>query len=448
MARRVVVTGMGVVSSLGLTLDDFWNACVGRVSGVRPYDVGGEQPLPIRCAAPVDLFTGDIADFGELEGSLKKDLRKSLKLMSREIQMGVASAQRAIADARIGLGDLDPARVGVSYGADYIITTIAELSEGVMSCLGEDGFDFSLWPSRGMTKMTPLWQLKFLTNMITSHLSILNQFRGLGCNVTNRESSISTIVGESVEIIRRGHVDVMVVGATGSRLHPLQIVSSVRNESTASGDEFPPEELSRPYDLRRVGAVLGEGAGALVLEDFEHARKRGVPIYAEVLGGANSAVLTPDSDPGSGRYFEFDSFANLEESMTLTLRRLCEKVGRSFDSVGHINGQGAATPVADAAESSAIRAAFGDLAARIPLTTIKGHTGNSGAGGNAADLIASVLALKNGVLFPILNNTDDDPACPIFPVRSDGVAPGDSFIKTGCHPFGQTSAVWVCRCES
>ncbi len=447
-ARRIVVTGMGVVSPLGLTLDEFWNACAGRKSAVRPYTVEGNEPIPIRCAAPADLFTGDIADFGVLEGTLKKDIRKSLKLMSREIQMGVASAQRALYDAQVHPGDFDPARVGVSYGSDYIITTISEISEGVQSCQGENGFDASLWPSRGMTKMTPLWQLKFLTNMITSHLSILNQFRGVGCNVTNREASIGALIGEAVEILRRGHVDVMVVGAAGSRLHPLRIISALRNESVADDSSLPPQELSRPYDPRRSGAVLGEGAGALILETAEHAQKRGVRIYAEILGGANSAVVTASPDPKTGRYFEFESFDNLKESMTLTLERLRKKVARPFDSVGHINGQGASTHISDAAEAEAIRSVFGESAGRIPLTTIKGHTGNSGAGGDTADLIASIMALNSGNLFPILNNTEDDPACPVLPVRTDGIPAGDSFIKTGSHPFGQTSAIWVSKWDS
>ena len=447
-ARRIVVTGMGVVSPLGLTLDEFWKACVGRKSVVRPYAVEGSESIPITCAAPADLFTGDLADFGELEGSLKKDVRKSLKLMSREIQMGVASAQRALCDARIRPGELDPMRVGVSYGSDYIITTIAEISEGVRSCQGENGFDASAWPTRGMTKMTPLWQLKFLTNMITSHLSILNQFRGVGCNVTNREASIGALVGEAVEALRRGHVDVMVVGATGSRLHPLRIVAALKNESVAADSTLSPEERSRPYDPRRCGAVLGEGAGALILETAQHAQKRGARIYAEILGGANSAVITANPDPVTGRYFEFESFDNLKESMTLTLRRLQEKVRRPFDSVGHINGQGASTRISDAAEAEAINTVFGKAAETIPITTIKGHTGNSGAGGDTADLIASIMALESGNLFPILNNTEDDPACPVLPVRTDGVPAGDSFVKTGCHPFGQTSALWVSKWDS
>lgn len=447
-ARRVVVTGMGVVSPLGLTLDEFWKACTERRSAVRPYAVEGSESIPITCAAPADLFTGDIADFGELEGTLKKDVRKSLKLMSREIQMGVASAQRALCDAQIHPGDLDPLRAGVSYGSDYIVTTIDEISEGVQACRGENGFDEPLWPSRGMTKMTPLWQLKFLTNMITSHLSILNQFRGVGCNVTNREASIGALVGEAVEILRRGHLDVMVVGATGSRLHPLRIVSALKNESVAADSSLSPQELSRPYDARRCGAVLGEGAGALILETAEHAQKRGARIYAEILGGANSAVITADPDPATGRYFEFESFDNLKESMILSLRRLQEKVGRPFDSVGHINGQGASTRISDAAEAEAIAEVFGAAAETTPITTIKGHTGNSGAGGDAADLIASIMALENGTLFPILNNSEDDPACPVLPVRTDGVPAGDSFIKTGSHPFGQTSALWVSKWES
>lgn len=445
--RRIVVTGMGVVSPLGLTLDSFWSACIQRVSGVRLYEVEGSEPIPLRCAAPADGFTGDVADFGELEGTLKKDVRKSLKLMSREIQMGVASAQRALQDAQIHPGDLDPARVGVSYGSDYIVTTIDELSNGVQACSEGGRIDESLWPSLGMKKMTPLWQLKFLTNMITSHISILNQFFGQGCNITNRESSIGALIGEAVEIMRRGRTDVMVVGAAGSRLHPLRIISALRNESVASAD-LPPQELSRPYDPGRCGEVLGESAGALILEDLEHAQKRGATIYAEILGGANSAVLTPSPNHATGRYFTFEAFDDLTESMSLTLDRLQKKVGRSFGTVGHLNLQGASTVISDSAESTAIRTLFGDLADRIPATTIKGHTGNGGAGGDAADLIASILALKNGVLFPILNNAVDDPACPILPVRTDGVSAGNSFIKTGCHPFGQTSALWVSRLDS
>lgn len=447
-SRRVVVTGMGVISPIGFTLDELWNACRNRVNGVVPYEVGGSEPIPIKYAAPVTSFTGDVSHFGDLDGSLKKDVRKSLKLMSREIQMGVASAQRALQNAQIHSGLLNPYRVGVSFGADYIVTTLDELVKGVESCQNGNGFDFSRWPADGMTKMSPLWQLKFLTNMITSHISILNQFYGVGCNITNREASIGALVGEAAEIVKSGKVDVMVVGATGSRLHPLRLISAILNETVALDETVSPSEASRPFDRDRIGSVLGEGSGTLVIEDADHARRRGVKIYAEIVGGTDNCVLTRSQKgqkEGRNRYFDYESAENITESLTLSLRTLFAKTGRRPESIGHINAQGQATPIMDAAESAAIRGVFGESAKVIPTTTIKGHIGNSGAGGGAIDLIASIIALEKEVLFPILNNKTDDPACPIRPVREDDVPAGDSFVKTACHPLGQTSALLVSR---
>ena len=443
--RRVVITGMGVISPLGLTLDELWNACLNHISGVVPYSVGGSEPIPVKYAAPVSQFTGDIADFGELEGHLKKDIRKSLKLMSREIQMGVASAQRAISDAMIHEGEFDPLRVGVSFSSDYIITTIDELVEGVRSCASGNRFDFPRWPTEGMKKMTPLWQLKFLTNMITSHISILNQFHGVGCNVTNREASIGALIGEASQIIKNGKLDVMVVGATGSRLHPLRLIAAVLNDKLALDESVDPAKASRPFDKDRFGAVLGEGAGALVIEEAEHALARGAKIYAEVVGGAERCVLNRSSRENWDGYFDYEDSENIKESLVLTLRDLFERTGVKPESVGHINAHGQSTPVMDAAEASAIREVFGDSADSIPLTTLKGHMGNPGAGGGAIELVASVLAMEKNTLFPIMNNQTDDPACPIRPVREFGLPTGDSFVKTACQTLGQTSALLISR---
>lgn len=440
--RRVVITGMGVVSAIGMTLDALWDTCCHGISGVRPFSYPNSEPVSIRFAAPADCFTGDAADFGELDGTLKKDIRKSLKLMSREIQMGVASAERAIQDAGIAHGELPPERVGVSFASEYIMTPPDEILDGVNACTENGRFDFSRWAENGKTKMTPIWQLKFLTNMPTSHISILNMFHGVGNAITNREASIGAVVGEAVEIIRSGKVDVMVVGATGSRLQPTNLIISLLNDPLADV-ELTPETASRPFDRDRTGSVLGEGAGALILESAEHAQKRGAKIYAEALGGSYRAVLEYDRSANRRGFFKSHRTENLLESYRLTLKSLFEKTGVSPECVGHINAHGVGEPTTDAAEATAIRAFFGDLADRIPVTGLKGHLGNPGAGGGAIELIASILAMQNGALFPIKNNENDDPTCPIRPVRSFGEEPGDLFLKLASQAYGQTSAVLV-----
>lgn len=443
-SRKVVITGMGTISPLGLTLSSLWNACRTGQSGVRPFKFSGQTPPPVRFAGQAVDFTGDIADFGEPVASLKKDIRKSLKLMSREIQMGVAAAERAIQDAGIEHQSLPPARVGVSFASDYIVTVPEEIAQGVASCMTDGKFDFSRWVQDGKTKMTPIWQLKFLTNMATSHISILNCFHGVGNAITNREASIGAVIAEAVEIIKSGKVDVMVVGATGSLLHPYRMITAALNDRLAD-PENAPEAASRPFDRDRTGAVLAEGAGALILESVEHAQKRSAKIRAEVVGGSCRCSLARNRNQSRSDFFDSDNKERLAESLYLSLNALFQKTGVDPSTVGHLAAHGLGTAAMDAAEASAIRRFFGSRTDSLPVTTLKGHTGNPGAGGGALELIASVLALENDALYPILNNENDDPGCPIRPVRVYGETPGDSFVKLACQPFGQSSALLVRR---
>lgn len=433
---------MGQISSVGMTLEALWTACRESKSGIHPVSPADNGELPIAFAGSVEEFTGDIEDFGQLEPHLKKDVRKSLKLMSRENQMGVASAQRAIQSAGVLSDTFAPERVGVSFASEYIITTPEEILSGVDACSGDGVFHFDQWGGKGLPKMTPIWQLKFLPNMSTSHITILNAFHGAGFNITNREASIGSVVAEAVEVIRTGRVDAMLIGATGSKIHPFKLMTSVMNEKLADRN-LPPEEASRPFDRDRTGMVLGEGAGALFIESEESALRRGVPILAEIVAGSTRAVLKRGMGTEKG-FFDSDP-ALITESYLLTLRSLFEKAGVAADQIGHINANGLGTPKMDAAEAAAIRRFFGDAADRIPVTCLKGHLGNPGAGGGAIELIASVLAMGRGELFPIKNNVTDDPACPIRPVREFGLPSGDLFVKLAGQTLGQTSAVLVRR---
>ena len=255
--RRVVITGIGLVSPLGNSKETLWEAlCQGR-SGVGPLTVLTPGAVPLQVAAEARQFTGEIEDFGPLEKEQKKQIRKGLRVMCRECQMGVAVAQLALTDAAILAGAIDPDRIGVSYGTDYMLSLPEEFNEGIRQCLsGEGTFEFPRWGLEGLPKMSPLWLLKYLPNMPASHVAIFNDLRGPSNSLTLREAGANLAVGEAYQIILRGHADVMVCGATGTRLHAMKIVHAVTQEEVACGNGDP-TKVSRPFDRQRSGMVLG-----------------------------------------------------------------------------------------------------------------------------------------------------------------------------------------------
>lgn len=431
--RRVVITGMGLISPLGNTKEDLWEALVAGRSGVGPIERLPAKHLPVQCAGEVRNFSGSIDDFGPLEKDQKRNIRKGLKVMCREIQMGVAAAQLALHDAGLKLGEYDPDRTGAVYGSDYILTDPDEFTEGVRRCLKTGNeFDFGLWAQEGMPQVTPLWLLKYLPNMPASHIAIYNDLRGPNNSITLREASANLAVAEAYSTIARGHADIMLAGATGTRLHPLRTVHVALQEELAKGNGLP-ETLSRPFDLDRQGMVIGEGAAAVVVEDLETAQQRGATILAEVVGFGSSAVMDRQ---GLGKF---------GKALENVMRQALLKAGMEPDRLGHLHAHGLSTRRCDCEEAAAIEAVFGYRQEPVPVTAAKSYMGNLGAGGGVVELIASVMALENHQLFPILNYEKPDPECPIAAVRSLDTPPGDSFLNVNVTPQGQASAVLVRR---
>jgi 3-oxoacyl-[acyl-carrier-protein] synthase II len=386
--------------------------------------------LPTNFAAEAREFSGAIDDFGPLEGEKKKAIRKGLKVMCRESQMGVAAAQRALADAGVADGKIDPERIGIVFGSDYMMTLPEDFTASILRCIdGEGNFDFSRWPIDGMPQLTPLWLLKYLPNMPASHVAIYNDLRGPNNSITLREASSNAAVGEAFRTIVRGSADVMLAGATGTRVHPMKMVHSLTQEEVA-GNGTDPSRASRPFDLNRSGMVLGEGAGTIVLEELEFAQARGAKIYAEVVGTASSSVATKT---GVAR-----REAALVNVMSATLRDAdCQP-----DDVGHIHAHALSTRSCDEEEARAIHAVFGDRGGRLPVTAAKSYFGNLGAGSGLIELIASVMALKNRQLFKVLNYDTPDPKCQLNVCRSQD-DPGTSCLNVNVTPQGQASAVLI-----
>jgi 3-oxoacyl-[acyl-carrier-protein] synthase II len=424
---------MGLISPLGTTQERAWDALAAGRSGVGPLRCLPTENLPIQCGGEVQDFSGEISDFGRLEKEQVRTIRKGLKVMCREIQMGVAVAQLAMQDAGLRPGGYDVDRTGVVYGSDYIMTAPEEFTEGVRSCLTPDEqFDFPRWATDGMPKVTPLWLLKYLPNMPASHVAIYNDLRGPNNSITLREASSLLAVAEAYCTIVRGHADIMIAGATGTRLHPLRTIHVTLQEECATG-EGQPEKMCRPFDLNRTGMVLGEGAGAIVVEELTAAQSRGATILGEIVGFGSSAAANPVTG------------GNIKQALENVMRQALAKASLSPDELGHYHAHGLATRKCDEDEAAAVNAVFGSRGQPLPVTAAKSYMGNLGAAGGMVELIASVLALRQGTLFPILNYETPDPRCPIHAVRSRDEPAGDSFLKASVTPQGQSSAVVIRR---
>jgi 3-oxoacyl-[acyl-carrier-protein] synthase II len=429
--RRVVVTGIGVVCPLGSRVDDLWSALSSGTSGISRCDTLPVESagLPMKFAGECRQFTGDISNFGELEKDKQKSIRKALKVMCRETQMAVAAAELALADAGITAGSTDPERAGVVLGSDYMLTVPEDYVDGIRKCTEDGQFDYTDWGTEGLDQMTPLWMLKYLPNMPASHIAILNDFRGPNNSLTMRETSSNMAVGEAFTTISRGHADVMVAGATGTRILPMQAIHAMQSGELAD-QSCEPSAACRPFDKNRTGMVAGEGAGTVVLEEYEHAKARGAKIYGEVVGVGSSLV--------ADRQLRGDTEKALANAIAAALR----DAKLAPENVGHINAHGLGTKSGDQREAAAIRTALGESGKTVPVTSLKSYFGNLGAASGVVELAGSLLALKNGQLPKTLNYETPDPECGIT-VATGQQSPGKSFLKLSVTPQGQASVLAV-----
>jgi 3-oxoacyl-[acyl-carrier-protein] synthase II len=433
MSRRVVITGVGLVSPLGNTPEKLWEALASGTSGVRELTSVPVDAFPTRYGAEARDFTGAIEDFGPLDKAMSRTIKKNLKVMCREMQIGIAVAQLALTNARFPLATANLDRVGCVYGSDYMLTLPQEFEAGIRNCLdGEGKFHFANWAEKGLTAVEPLWLLKYLPNLPAAHIAIFNDLRGPNNSLTMREASSNLAIAEATMTIARGHADAVLAGATGTKVHPARSIHVVTQEEIAAGNGAP-AKLSRPFDKDRSGTVIGEGAAALMLEELEYAQARGATILGEIVGYASSSV---SDKRGIGQYKT--AFENV-------LRGALAKAGIEPAKVGHINAHGLSSRRCDAEEAQAIASVFGSRRSPVPVVAPKSNFGNLGAASGMVELIGSLLALQHGRLFRTLNYETPDPECPVDVVKSDDVPSGDNFVSVSITPQGQASAVVVRR---
>lgn len=446
--RRVVVTGLGLISPLGNSPSAYWSALAEGRSGVSATTLLPADRLPLKYAAECREFTGEIENFGELEKERKKAIKKGLKVMCRETRMAVAAAQLAIADAGFVERPMDPEASGVVLGSDYMLTMPEDYEAGMKTCAPAGEFEYPRWGNEGLGDMAPLWMLKYLPNMPASHIAIYNDLRGPNNSLTMREAAGNLAIGEAFRTIQRGHANLMVAGATGTRILPMQAIHALQTEQMAA-ENCDPAKASRPFDKDRTGMVAGEGAAMVILEEYESAKARGATIYAEVLGLGSANVargLAPFAEsseqkvpvPGTNNIIGKCDIA-LARAMKAALR----DAGKAPVDVGHINAHGLSTTDRDADEARAIHEVFRDRARDVPVTAPKSYFGNLGAGSAVVELIASVLALREGKLPRTLNYATPDPECALAVTNSDNVSPGRSFLNLSVTPQGQAAVLYV-----
>lgn len=389
--RRVVVTGIGVVSPNGIGRKTFGEAIVEGRSGVGPISSIDTSGQAITIAGEVKDF--DVAPYLGAH-------RKNAKLMSRAVGFAVGAAAMAVEDSELDTDRLGPDRFGVVMGTGITPMNIGELAGPIALGARPDGtFDYGQFSIAQASSIFPLWLLKHLPNMAAAHISILHQAMGPNNTIVTACAAGTQAIGEAFRLIGRGDVDVVLAGGCDSRLDPLMLVA-YNAMSAVSRSRRCPTEVSRPFDGERDGFVLGEGAAVLVLESLQRARRRKANIYAEVLGYGSSfdahGITRPEPE-GKGA--------------ALSMRNALREARVDPSDIDYINAHGTSTRLNDLMETVAVKRVFGHRAKSIPMSSQKSMIGHLIGASGALEAAATALSLQRGVVPPTINQDVPDPEC-------------------------------------
>jgi 3-oxoacyl-[acyl-carrier-protein] synthase II len=370
---RVAITGIGVVSPLGLDAPSTWRAALAGESGIGWISTFDTDGLPVRVAA-------EVKDFDPSQVVSAKEARK----LERNVLLGVAAGREALDDA--GLNGYDPTRVGVIFGSAI---------GGVPGILEQA----DILRERGADRVSPNFLPNVLVDSISGQLAISLGIKGPNYAVVSACATGSHAIGEAAEMVKRGAADAVLAGGTESCIVPLILAGFTAMRGLAAEDEHPPH-ASRPFDATRAGFVMAEGAGAVLVENWENAERRGADIYAEVLGygASNDAHHMAQPEPEA-------------TGVAAMMASALDRAGVERTRVGYINAHGTSTPLGDAAETRAIKDVFGDHAYDLAVSSTKSMMGHTFGAAGAIEAIMCALALRDGKLPPTINYREPDPEC-------------------------------------
>ena len=405
MARRVVITGIGVVSPIGIGSKAFWDAlCAGTV-GVNRITFFDPRGFASQIGGQVPAFK--IGDY------VPKHYRKATKVMARDIELAVVAADDAFKDAGLrsraytDKPEFDGTRFGCNIGAGLISVDLNELTSAMMSAQDGDRLDLAKWGTAGMQQLTPLWLLKYLPNMLACHVTIIHELKGPSNTITCGDASSHLAIGEAFRTIQRGDADLAVCGGAETKVQPMGLMRQCLLDRVTTTHNDSPASAVRPFDAAADGTAVGEGGGLFVLEEYEHAVARGAAIYAELVGfgATQDTYRITEPDPHGGSYARAVQKALADADLPPAAVDLLVPCGTGI-------------PAHDRAELNGLTTVFGGGLSRIPVSTPKAQTGNVAAG-SGIDAAAAVLAVRHDKVPPAVNTPNPRGGLNVSPTARD-----------------------------
>lgn len=407
--RRVVITGLGMLSPVGNTVESTWEAIKSGISGIGMIEKMDASPYGTR-------FAGEVKNFIATDFIPKKDVKK----MDNFIQFGVVAGQQAIKDANLIVTEQNAERIGCAIGAGI----------GGLRLIEENHTKLK---ESGPRKVSPFFVPSTITNMISGFLSIMEGLKGPNLNIVTACTTGVHNVGMAARLIAYGDADAMLAGGAEAPITDLGLsgFSAARALSTRNDD---PAKASRPWDKDRDGFVMGEGAGVLVLEEYEHAVARNAKIYAEVVGfGMSGDAYHLTAPPENG------------EGAALAMKNAFKDAGIGTEQVGYINAHGTSTPVGDLAEVYAIRDIFGENANKVLVSSTKSMIGHLLGAAGAVETIFTALALKEGIAPPTINLDNPDELCDLDFVPHTAKSFNADYALCNSFGFGGTNGSLILK---
>src|SRR6478672_3296672 len=389
MRRRVVVTGMGCINPLGNDVEAMWKGVKEGRSGVAYTTIFDASKFPTKISAEIKNW--DITKTGEDA--------QTWKHRARHTKFACGAAKQAVAQSGILDAKLDPTRIGVYLGCGEGAQDFTSFAQMVTAALKPDGLDLAAFAKKGLEILNPAAEIEQEPNMPAGYVAGLFNLQGPNANCLTACAASSQAIGEATEIIRRGDADAMLSGGAHSMIHPFGVTGfNLLTALSTRNDE--PTRASRPFDRQRDGFVLGEGGGMVVLEEYEHARNRGAPIFGEILGYGTTADayrITDIHPEGRGAI--------------ACMRMALADAKLDSSAIGYVNAHGTSTSVNDRVESLACKMVFGERAMQTPVSSTKSMMGHLIAAAGVTELIVCLLAIRDNTLPPTINYENPDPDC-------------------------------------
>jgi 3-oxoacyl-[acyl-carrier-protein] synthase II len=435
-SARVVITGLGAVSPLGMTVREMWEglcACRSGITIITAFD-----PEGFTCKV-----AGQVPDY-KIQHYVPKTYRKATKLMSRDIELAVIAANEALIGSGLVTKGIDPDRININpermainLGAGLISCDLLELAPAVAASTNNGKFDIRKWGKEGLEMVTPLWLLKYLPNMLACHVGIIHDIQGPSNTITCAESSAHLAIAEAKQIIARGDSDVALAGGAEAKVNPIVMIRQSLLNRAASGNNIDPASACRPFDADAKGSVFGEAAGVVVLESLENAAGRGAGINAEVVGVGHSNNINP-------------AYQRLEpdgKGIQIAIEKAMADAQIQSKDLDLVIPHGTGIPADDLAEARAIEAALGEDAKSVPVWPTKSMLSNTGAASGALDVIAAVCAMKEAAIPAAKNYNMKIDACGLNIVRQTRQTPVRHALCCSYTYGGQTAALVLKRLD-